>query len=200
VFNELSTTVSPVLDAMGYELVDVEFGAGGLLRVVIDLADGSRPVKVEDCERVSHQLNRLLTVENVAYDRLEVSSPGLDRPLRRASDFERFSGSRVTVRLREPIEGRRQFTGLLEGRSGNNWVLLWSDEPEPRLRPRRPGERPVRPAARGAGRRGARAGVGPAAAGTTGSGGATADGPSAHRLEFALEQVEKARLVPQLAF
>ena len=196
-FNELSTTVGPVLDAMGYELVDVEFGAGGLLRVVIDIADGSRAVKVEDCERVSHQLNRLLTVENVAYDRLEVSSPGLDRPLRRASDFERFSGSRVTLRLREPIEGRRQFTGLLEGRSGSNWVLLWSDEPEPGLRPRRPGERPARPVARGAARRGARTGV---RAGAAGSVGATAGGPSAHRLEFALEQVEKARLVPQLAF
>ncbi len=193
-FNELSATVSPVLESMGYDLVDVEFGAGGLLRVVIDMADGSRPIKVEDCERVSHQLNRLLTVENVDYDRLEVSSPGVARPLRRPSDFERFRGSRVSLRLREPVGGRRQFTGLLEGRSGDQWVLLWSDEPEAAARPRRPGERrtPSRPAARKARQ------VAPAAAG----GGESAAGgqQAAHRLEFSLEQVEKARLVPQLAF
>lgn len=194
-FNELSATVSPVLESMGYDLVDVEFGAAGLLRVVIDMADGSRPIKVEDCERVSHQLNRLLTVENVDYDRLEVSSPGLDRPLRRSSDFERFSGSRVTVRLREPVDGRRTFTGLLEGRDGGHWVLLWSDEPEPGVRPRRPGERRVAP--RAPARKGRRAVAGGAAA--SGEGKAVED-RAAHRLEFSLEQVEKARLVPQLAF
>ena len=194
--NELAATVEPVLASMGYELVDIEFGPAGLLRVVIDMADGSRPIKVEDCERVSHQLNRMFTVDDVDYDRLEISSPGLDRPLRTAADFERFRGSKVTVRLREPVDGRRQFTGVLEGEGPDGWVLLWRDEPEPGSRPRRPGERrakAVRPKAK-AGAAQARS-IAAGAAGT-GEGGDA----GARRLEFRLEQVEKARLVPQLAF
>ena len=146
---ELAGMVEPVLDSMGYELVDVEYGAGGLLRIVIDIVGGSRHVQVEDCEKVSHQLGRLFMVEGVDYDRLEVSSPGLDRPLKKPSDFERFAGEKVTLRLRQPIDGRRQFTGVLrkEGAEGAEagrlegaeavkadgaaarWVLFWSDEP-----------------------------------------------------------------------
>ena len=203
VFNELAATVEPVLASMGYELVDIEFGPAGLLRVVIDMADGSRPIKVEDCEQVSHQLSRMFLVENVDYDRLEISSPGLDRPLRTAADFERFRGSRVSLRLREPVDGRRQFTGVLEGDAEQGWVLAWSDEPEPGLRPRRPGERRVK--VKGGAKGGARRGVKGATvdarskaadAAEKGEGGDA----GARRLEFRLEQVEKARLVPQLAF
>ena len=200
---ELATTVEPVLASMGYELVDIEFGPAGLLRVVIDMADGSRPIKVEDCERVSHQLNHMFTVDGVDYDRLEISSPGLDRPLRTAADFERFRGSKINLRLREPVDGRRQFTGVLEGDGPGDWVLVWSDEPDPAVRPRRPGERrvkaPLRSRAKGAkGVKGAAAqarskAADAAAAGEGGDAGA-------RRLEFRLEQVEKARLVPQLAF
>ena len=198
-FNELAATVEPVLASMGYELVDIEFGPAGLLRVVIDMADGSRPIKVEDCEQVSHQLSRMFLVENVDYDRLEISSPGLDRPLRTAADFERFRGSRVSLRLREPVDGRRQFTGVLEGDAEQGWVLVWSDEPEPGLRPRRPGERRVK--AKGGARRGVKGATVDARskaadAAEKGEGGDA----GARRLEFRLEQVEKARLVPQLAF
>lgn len=198
-FNELAATVEPVLASMGYELVDIEFGPAGLLRVVIDMADGSRPIKVEDCEQVSHQLSRMFVVENIDYDRLEISSPGLDRPLRTAADFERFRGSRVSLRLREAVEGRRQFTGVLEGDAEQGWVLVWSDEPEPGLRPRRPGERRVKAKA-GARRavKGATAGAQLGAAQAAGAGEGADTG--ARRLGFRLEQVEKARLVPQLAF
>lgn len=205
-FNELATTVEPVLMSMGYELVDIEFGAAGLLRVVIDVADGSRHIRVEDCERVSHQLSRLFTVEDVDYDRLEISSPGLDRPLRTAADFSRFQGNRVTVRLREAVDGRRQFTGVLQGGGPEGWVLLWSDEPEPGQRPRKPGEKRVvnkrvvkravsKRVVKGSGEQ-AGAAAGESAVTGTGEGGDA----GARRLEFTLEQVEKARLVPQLAF
>ena len=85
--SNVAEMIEPVLGAMGYELVDVEFGAAGLLRVTIDVAGGARPIQVEDCERVSHQLSRLFLVENLDYDRLEISSPGLDRPLKRPADF-----------------------------------------------------------------------------------------------------------------
>jgi ribosome maturation factor RimP len=218
---ELAGMVEPVLGSMGYELVDIEFGGGGLLRVVIDIADGSRSVQVEDCERVSHQLSRLFTVEDVDYARLEVSSPGLDRPLRKPADFERFAGEKVSLRMRQPVGGRRQFTGVLErevsAESGSSrWVLHWSDQPP---------EAPGRGAGRGRGKPGARAGrsaragkgarkaaaqgagEGPdgrsdAGSGADGGGGSGTDAGSGTggRLEFTLEQVEKARLVPKLAF
>lgn len=202
-FNELAATVEPVLASMGYELVDIEFGPGGLLRVVIDMADGSRPIKVEDCEQVSHQLSRMFVVDNVDYDRLEISSPGLDRPLRTEADFERFRGSRVSLRLREAVEGRRQFTGVLEGDAEQGWILVWTDEPEPGLRPRRPGERRVRgqQAAKAGARRVAKGATVDARSKAAGAAGTGEGGDAgARRLEFRLEQVEKARLVPQLAF
>jgi ribosome maturation factor RimP len=94
-----------------------------LLRLYIDKQGG---VDLEDCTRVSHQLTRLLTVENVAYDRLEVSSPGLDRPLVKAADFVRFAGCRAQLRLRMPLEGRRKFVGVLLGLEQDR-VRLQSD-------------------------------------------------------------------------
>ena len=96
---------------MGYELVDLELAnRGRLMRIFIDKADG---VDVEDCAKVSNHLTRLLVVEGVDYDRLEVSSPGLDRPLKRAQDFTRFVGERVQVKVRLPLSGRRRFVGKL---------------------------------------------------------------------------------------
>ncbi|MGE0802284.1 MAG: ribosome maturation factor RimP [Lautropia sp.] len=164
---DVTALIGPVLAAMGFELVDVEFAAAGLLRITIDLADGSRPIRVEDCEQVSHQLSRLFLVEDVDYARLEISSPGLDRRLSKPADFVRFAGEPVSVRLRRPVAGRRQFSGVLlseaealrqlqaAGRelpivdadpglgpaagAAARWVLVWRDEPE----------------AAGAGRRGA---------------------------------------------
>jgi ribosome maturation factor RimP len=103
----LETTVT----GMGYELVGVERPAkGGLLRIYIDKPDG---VNVDDCAAVSHQLSRVLTVENVSYDRLEVSSPGLDRLLKKERDFARFAGQKARVRMRVPLDGQRNFTGVV---------------------------------------------------------------------------------------
>lgn len=95
---------------LGYELVDFERSGRGLLRVFIDKPEG---ISVDDCQKVSNQLTRLFLVENVDYDRLEVSSPGLDRPLKKEADFVRFAGQKAQLKLRLPIAGRKNFTGAL---------------------------------------------------------------------------------------
>ena len=99
---------------MGYELVDLQAAGGGrLLRLFIDKPGG---IDVEDCASVSRQLSRVFEVEGVDYERMEVSSPGLDRPLRKAGDFARFAGQRAEVRMRTPdAGGRRKFVGVLRG-------------------------------------------------------------------------------------
>jgi ribosome maturation factor RimP len=106
--------ISPVVAGMGYELVDLQVSnRGGLLRLFIDKPGG---IGLEDCAAVSRQLSRVLEVEGVEYDRLEVSSPGLDRPLRKAQDFARFAGQKADVRMRTPdASGRRRFVGVLRG-------------------------------------------------------------------------------------
>lgn len=106
--------IAPVVTGMGYELVDLQSSNGGrLLRLFIDKPGG---IGVEDCAAVSRQLSRVFEVEGVDYDRLEVSSPGLDRPLRKASDFERFVGQQAEVRMRTPGEGgRKKYVGVLRG-------------------------------------------------------------------------------------
>jgi ribosome maturation factor RimP len=101
------------LPALGYELVDVEASPHGrIIRIFIDKPAG---VDVEDCARVSNHLTRLFTVENVAYDRLEVSSPGLDRPLKRIEDFVRFAGAQVRLKLHTPQDNARKLEGVLKG-------------------------------------------------------------------------------------
>lgn len=104
--------INTAVTSLGLELVEVEHLPRGLLRVTIDHADGA-PVTVEDCERVTRQLQYVFEVENVDYGRLEVSSPGLDRPLRKAEDFVRFAGLEVDVVLRLPFQGRKKYRGVL---------------------------------------------------------------------------------------
>jgi ribosome maturation factor RimP len=106
--------IAPVVAGMGYELVDLQVSnRGRLLRLFIDKPGG---IGLEDCAAVSRQLSRVLEVEGVEYDRLEVSSPGLDRPLRKAQDFVRFAGQKADVRMRTPdASGRRRFVGVLRG-------------------------------------------------------------------------------------
>lgn len=106
--------IAPVVAGMGYELVDLQVSnRGGLLRLFIDKPGG---IGLEDCAAVSRQLIRVLEVEGVEYDRLEVSSPGLDRPLRKAGDFARFAGQKADVRMRTAdATGRRRFVGVLRG-------------------------------------------------------------------------------------
>ena len=107
---------------MGYELVDVQASNGGrLLRLFIDKPGG---VTLEDCAAISRHLTRVLAVEGIDYDRLEVSSPGLDRPLRKEADFVRFAGRRAEVRMRTPdASGRRKFAGVLLGAEGGRVTL-----------------------------------------------------------------------------
>ena len=150
----LQQTIDDTVRSLGYELVELERSAGGLLRVTIDwpwtaeqpeLAE--RWVTVEDCERVTRQLQYVLEVEGVEYQRLEVSSPGIDRPLRHAQDFERFEGAVVDLVLKAPIgaaaagqvaANRKKFRGTLHRAdgAGEGWRIVWRDEP-----PVKPGQR-----------------------------------------------------------
>lgn len=99
------------LAGMGFELVDLErAGRGGLVRVFIDKPGG---VDVEDCAAVSNHLSRVFAVERIDYGRLEVSSPGLDRLLRKEHDFNRFAGQKARVKVRIPVDGQRNFVGVL---------------------------------------------------------------------------------------
>ena len=108
---DLAATLQTTLAGLGYELVDWERSGRGLMRVFID---SERGITLDDCTLVSNQLTRLFAVENVDYDRLEVSSPGLDRPLKKVADFVRFAGQKVQLRLHAPVAGQRRFVGVLK--------------------------------------------------------------------------------------
>lgn len=147
----LQEIVVQTVAGLGYDLVEVERSAGGLLRITIDLpwsapeaaAEGSPPiveqyVTVEDCEKVTRQLQFALEVDGVEYKRLEVSSPGIDRPLRHEQDFQRFAGSVIDITLKAPMgaaadgqvsANRKKFRGTLERAETGGWQIVWSDEP-----------------------------------------------------------------------
>ena len=143
-------TVEQTVTGMGYDLVDLERSAGGLLRVTIDLPWSpdqatEQFVTVEDCEKVTRQLQMLLEVEGVEYKRLEVGSPGIDRPLKNELDFQRFQGHEVDITLKQPIgeaaipgmaANRKKFRGLLERCESGGWQIVWSDAPA-----RKPGQK-----------------------------------------------------------
>lgn len=142
------------MTGLGYELVDCERSAKGLLRVYIDRVandPAGEYIVVEDCEKVTRQLQHVLEVEGCAYERLEVSSPGLDRPLKKAADYQRFAGQEVELTLKQPFQGRKHFKGSLEA-LGVDWRLVFLD------------------------------------------------GKTEKALDFSLEEVKEARLVPQLDF
>lgn len=109
----LDDILEPTLRGMGYELVELQRSNGGrLLRIFIDKPGG---ITIDDCAAASRHLSRVFAVEDVQYDRLEISSPGLDRLLRKPEDFARFAGSRVDVRMHAPdATGRRRFVGTLQ--------------------------------------------------------------------------------------
>lgn len=110
---DLNGLLETTLSGLGYELVDMERTAQGrMMRVFIDKPGG---INLDDCAVVSNHLSRVLTVENVSYERLEISSPGLDRPLKKEGDFVRFAGQKVRVKLRVPQDGQRNFVGVLSG-------------------------------------------------------------------------------------
>jgi ribosome maturation factor RimP len=108
---DLARLLESTLHGMGYELVDFErSGKGKLLRVFIDKPEG---IDVDDCAAVSNHLSRLFAVEDIDYDRLEISSPGLDRALKKEQDFVRFAGQKARIKVRVPVEGQRNFVGVL---------------------------------------------------------------------------------------
>ena len=185
----LQQIVEQTVTGLGYDLVEIERSAGGLLRITIDLpwspsATGvtdQQFVTVEDCEKVTRQLQFALEVEAVEYKRLEVSSPGIDRPLRNVQDFERFAGSVVDISLKSPVgaaarglvsANRKKFRGTLErvvsvpGVSAG-WQIVWTDAP------------PVKPGQKISKKR-------PPAA--------------LQALGFTLEEVREARLAPIVSF
>lgn len=117
---QLIELIETTVKGLGYELVEFETSPRArLLRVFIDRpeSDGSTKsgINVDDCATVSNQLSRVFTVENIDFDRLEVSSPGLDRPLVKPADYRRFAGQEVQVKLRVPVGSQRNFSGILEG-------------------------------------------------------------------------------------
>ncbi|MBB1653129.1 MAG: ribosome maturation factor RimP [Delftia acidovorans] len=151
----LQQIVEQTVTGLGYDLVEIERSAGGLLRVTIDLpwqppVEGEpvvpeQFVTVEDCEKITRQLQFALEVDGADYTRLEVSSPGIDRPLRHEQDFTRFVGEVIDLTLKEPIgaaaEGqvsanRKKFRGTLERAEEGGWQIVWSDEP-----PVKPGQK-----------------------------------------------------------
>jgi ribosome maturation factor RimP len=168
--------IEPTISGLGYELVDVQRAAQGLLRVTVDTLTPERAIGVDDCERISRQLSHLFAVEQVDYERLEVGSPGLDRPLVAARDFVRFAGSAIHVQLKEALQGRRRFKGRLLGLAGQPGAE------RALLELTAAGSAPA-----GSGGRAGRRRAAPAAA-------------PPPPLELPLADIEKARLVPQFDF
>ena len=113
---DLNTLLETTVTGLGYELVDIELSPRGrTIRVFIDAPGRENGIDVEDCAKVSNQLSRVFEVENIDYDRLEISSPGMDRVVRKEADFERFAGQDIQIKLRIPQNNRRNFQGKLLG-------------------------------------------------------------------------------------
>lgn len=159
--------VEKTVTGLGYDLVDCERSPAGLLRVYIDklpeVALTGELINVEDCERVTRQLQYLLEVEGCAYERLEVSSPGLDRPLKKSADFVRFSGEEVEITLRMPFQGKKKYRGVLS-------------------------VQPVAPEGEAV------------SADVDGWRVVFSDGDADQALDFSLEEIREARLVPVVSF
>ena len=164
-------SVETTVTGLGYDLVDTERSPRGLLRVYIDHLVDHAPgayITVEDCERVTRQLQHVLEVEGCAYERLEVSSPGLDRPLKKAADYQRFVGEQIEVTLKVPFQGRKKYSGVLQALP-DGWRLVL-----------------VETAA--------------SAKGNKSGGSKNAEPRPEQALDFSLEEVREARLVPVVDF
>jgi ribosome maturation factor RimP len=117
----LGELLERTVSALGYELVDFEMSPRTRqIRVFIDKPNG---VDVEDCAKVSNHLTRLFAVENVDFERLEISSPGLDRPVKRLADFARFAGHEAQVTLNAPFHGAKRIKGILRGTEGDDVLV-----------------------------------------------------------------------------
>jgi len=129
---DLNTLIETTVVGLGYELVDVEMSPRGrTIRVFVDLPDDDKGIDVEDCAKVSNQLSRVFEVENIDFDHLEISSPGLDRVVKKTADFERFAGQDIQIKVRIPQGGRRNFQGELLGcKDGKVGLRLEKDDVE----------------------------------------------------------------------
>lgn len=176
---DLYQTVELTVSGLGYQLVDVERLGGGLMRVTIEASAG---IKVEDCERVSRQLSHVFAVDDFEYQRLEVSSPGLDRVLKGANNFARFVGSEISLHLYAPSAeagGRKRMRGRLTGLVGSSGAERIRFELMPEEVALKAGTK--------------RARTGTAAA-------KRAAAEPMKVIEIALNDIDKARLVPDLNF
>ena len=179
------SAVERTVTGLGYDLVDAEKGVTGLLRVLIDHlppSEGAAPaperfITVDDCEKVTRQLQHVLEVEGCAYERLEVSSPGLDRPLKKAADYARFVGEQVEVTLKMPFQGRKKYSGELQAQ-GEGWRIVLSDA-KTLTKSEKAAAKNRKPVGTGTGAN---------------------DGPTELALDFSLDEVRDARLVPIVDF
>ena len=173
---DIQALVGSTVGGLGYELVDVEHNARGLLRVFIDKVDG---ISVEDCANVSNHLSRVFSVEGVDFERLEVSSPGLDRSLRKLEDFQRFVGRGAKVKLNAIVDSRKRFDGVIDSVGVSEIAFTLIDTVAPAVA--------------------ARAGP-PKRAGTlivSGKGKGNAELRTAKIIVVPLENIDRARLIPE---
>ena len=187
------TAIETTVVGLGYDLVEVERAPGGLLRVTIDhpaqaAGEPERFINVDDCERATRQLQYVLEVEGMAYERLEVSSPGLDRPLKGDRDFGRFAGEQVEVTLKTPFKGRKRFKGELLPRDGG-----WRLELAPTAAASAAKQHAQSRSAQARRQAAEAAGEAPVAAEKAG-------GEEVKVLDFTLDEVREARLVPVIDF
>ena len=125
--DDLETLIEKLVTQLGYELVDFETVNGGqILRIYIDKGD---LIDIEDCTKVSNHVNNVLSVEtDYDYERLEVSSPGLDRVIKKLNDFDRFKGQKIKIKTRFAIENRKNFKGTLSGTKGESIIIEVDNE------------------------------------------------------------------------
>ena len=125
--DDLETLIEKLVTQLGYELVDFETVNGGqILRIYIDKGD---LIDIEDCTKVSNHVNNVLSVEtDYDYERLEVSSPGLDRVIKKLNDFDRFKGQKIKIKTRFAIENRKNFKGTLSGTKGESIMIEVDNE------------------------------------------------------------------------
>ena len=186
--------VESTVGALGYEFVDFERTSRGLLRVFIDKAGG---ITVEDCATVSNQLSRVFAVEGIEFERLEISSPGLDRSLRRLNDFQRFVGRGAKVKLNVAIDNRKRFDGIIES-ADDAGVAFWLIDTAAASRPsaaKSASNLVGKKAAGGAVKGQSRGEVQGKEKGTKSD--APAETAIAKRITVSLENIDRARLIPE---
>lgn len=176
---DVQAIVGSTVGSLGYELVDLERTARGLLRVYIDKESG---ISVEDCANVSNHLSRLFAVEGIDFERLEVSSPGLDRPLKSVEDFQRFVGRSAKVKLNASIDGRKRFEGVIETVAGSQISFRLIDDVA----------KPVNS------RVAATKAIGKKVVGSEGKSAVGAAKASAKEIMVPHENIDRARLVPEI--